>query len=79
MVRFAEISKAPPPYSILQHVEWMAAAIPYAKKLFQILVNNIDNWGGGLVSEFMWGIVALSWLNICCKNWLRLSERITYI
>ena len=27
------------------------------KKLSQILANNIDNGGRGLVSEFMWGIV----------------------
>ena len=28
-----------------------------AKKLSHILANNIENWGRGLVSEFMWGIV----------------------
>ena len=28
-----------------------------AKKLSQILANNIENRGEGLVSEFMWGIV----------------------
>ena len=28
-----------------------------AKKLSQILANNTDNGGGGLVSEFMWDIV----------------------
>ena len=31
-----------------------------ARNLSQILANNIDNGGGGLVSEFMWGIVGLS-------------------
>ena len=29
------------------------------KKLPQIIANNITNVGGQLVSEFMWGIVAL--------------------
>ena len=28
-----------------------------AKKLSQILVNNVDNGGGGMVSAFVWGIV----------------------
>ena len=30
-----------------------------AKKLSQILANNIDKRGGGSVSKFMWGVVGL--------------------
>ena len=64
MVHFEKISKPRPTYSILQHVSGIATPRPFAKKLSQILANNIDNGGGGLISEFMRGIVALISLNI---------------
>ena len=79
MVHFEKISKPRPTYSIFQYVSGIATPRPFAKKLSQRLVNNIDNGGRGLVSEFVWGIVALISLNIWRKNWLRLGERITYI
>ena len=41
-------------------VYWQSSnAKACAKKLSQILANNIYNGGRGLVSEFMWGIVGL--------------------
>ena len=53
MVHFAKISKASPPYSILKHGGRTTAPRSGAKKLSQIIANNIDNGGGGLISEFM--------------------------
>ena len=53
MVHFEKISKPRPTYSIFQYVSGIATPRPFAKKLSQRLVNNIDNGGGGLVSEFV--------------------------
>ena len=37
-----------------------------AKNLSQILANNNDNGGGGLASEFMWGIEGINQQNLIC-------------
>ena len=48
------------PFSLLNVAAyWQSSnAEACAKKFSQILANNFNNGGGGLVSEFMWGIVA---------------------
>ena len=57
MVHFAEKKSDPFPFLNVAAYWRSSNTEAYAKKLSQILANNIDNGGGGLVSEFMWVIV----------------------
>ena len=76
MVHFAEINQAPPSYSMLQYIG-SSDTETCVKKLSQILANNIDNGGRGLVSEFMWGIVGYyKMVQNLYKNWLLISKMI---
>ena len=53
MVHFAEKKSDPFPFLNVAAYWRSSNTEAYAKKLSQILANNIDNGGGGLVSEFM--------------------------
>ena len=62
MVHFAEISQSPPPYSMLQHIGHIGrVATPklVPRNCPRYLQTTLIMREGGLVSEFMWGIVGL--------------------
>ena len=78
MIRLAGKSQGPPSYLVLQHVftafysNTETSAIKTDSNIWYLTALAIGE--GGLDSEFMRSIVALSSLNIWSKNWLRLSE-----
>ena len=57
MVHFPEINKAPSPYSMLQHIGRVETPKLVPRNCLRYLQTTLGMWGGGLVSEFMWGIV----------------------
>ena len=58
MVQFAEINQAPPPYSMLLYIGRVATLKLVPRNCLSYLQTTLIMGGGGLVSEFMWGIVA---------------------
>ena len=57
MVHFAEKNQAPSPYSMLQYVSRVVAPKLVSKNCLGYLQTTSIMGVGGLVSEFMWGIV----------------------
>ena len=57
MVHFAKINQAPPPYSMLQYIGRVATPKLVSRNCLRYLQTTLIMGGGGLVSEFMWGIV----------------------
>ena len=57
MVNFPEINQAPYPYSMLQHIGRVATPKLVPRDCLRYLQTTLIMGGGGLVSEFMWGIV----------------------
>ena len=57
MVHFTEINKTPPPYSMLQDVGREATPKLATTDCLKYLQTTLIMGWGGLVSEFMWGIV----------------------
>ena len=57
MVHFAEINQAPPPSSILQYIGRVATPKLVPRNCLRYLQTTLIMGEGGLVSEFMWGIV----------------------
>ena len=53
MVHFTEINQDPPHYPMSQYIGESSNTKSCAKKLSEILGNNNDNEGAGLVPEFM--------------------------
>ena len=60
MVHFSEINKVPSPYSMLQHNGRVATPNLVPRNSLRYLQAALTMEGGGLVSQFMWGIVC-SW------------------
>ena len=58
MVYFAEINQAPEPYSMLQYIGRVATPKLVPRNCLRYLQTTLIMGGGGLASEFMWGIVA---------------------
>ena len=71
MVHFAEINQAPPPYSMLQYIDRVATPKFVPRKCLSYLQTTLIMGGGGLVSEFIWGIVG--------KEFVRLTKWYQYI
>ena len=59
MVHFAEINQAPPPYSMLQYIGRVATPKLVPRNCLRYLQTTLIMEGGGLASEFMWGIVGV--------------------
>ena len=59
MVHFAEINQAPPPYSMLQYIGRVATPKLVPRYCLRYLQTTLKIKGGGLLSEFMWGIVRI--------------------
>ena len=57
MVHFAEINQALSPYSMLQHIGRVATPKLVPRNYLRYMQTTLKMRGGGLVSEFMWGIV----------------------
>ena len=57
MVHFPEISHAPSPYSTLHHISRVATSKLVPRNCLRYLQATLRMGVGGLVSEFMWGIV----------------------
>ena len=57
MVHFPEINQAPSTCSMLQHIGRVATPKLVPRKCLRYLQTTLIIEGGGLVSEFMWGIV----------------------
>ena len=77
MAHFTEINQAPPPYSMFA-ANWKSSSNEAcAKKLSQILANNIDDGGRGLVSEFMLGIGSTNFqLNLTILSfWTKFTQK----
>ena len=64
MVHFTEINQTPPPYSILQDVGREATPKLATTNCPKYLQTTLIMGWGGLVSEFMWGIVGPVYLTI---------------
>ena len=62
MVLFPEINQAPPPYSMLQHTGRVATPKLVPRNCLRYLQTTLRMGGGGLVSEFMCGVVADSYI-----------------
>ena len=58
MAHFAETNQAPPPYSMLQYVGRGVTPKLVPRNCLRYLQATLIMGEGGLVSEFMWGIVA---------------------
>ena len=57
IVHFAEIDQAPSPYSMLQHIGRVATLKLVPGHRLRYLQTALIMEGGGLVSEFLWGII----------------------
>ena len=64
MVHFTIINQTPPPYSILQNVGREATPKLATTNCPTYLQTTLIMGWGGLVSEFMWGIVGPVYLTI---------------
>ena len=56
MIHFAEINQVPSPYSMLQHIGIVATTNLVPRNYLRYLQTTLIMGGGGLVSEFMWGM-----------------------
>ena len=59
MADFAEINQAPLFYSMLQYIGRVATPKLVPRNCLRYLQTTLKMGGGGLVSEFMWGIEGL--------------------
>ena len=59
MIRFAEINQDSSSYSVLQHIRRVATLKLVSRHCLRYLQIRLIMGGGGVVSEFMWGIVDL--------------------
>ena len=57
MTHFAEINQAPPTYLILQYIGRVATPKHVQRNCLRYLQTTLIVKGGGLVLEFIWGIV----------------------
>ena len=63
MALFAEINQTPSPYSILQDIGRVTTPKLVPRTCLRYLQTTLIMWGGGLVSELMWGILGFIWEN----------------
>ena len=55
--QFAEGNQTPPPYSMLHYIGRVATPKLWRRNCLRHLQTTLIMVGGGLVSDFMWGIV----------------------
>ena len=70
MVLFAEINQAPSPCSTLQHIDRAATPKLVPRNCLRYMQTTLIMEGVGLISEFMWGIVA-SYVSLNFINLIR--------
>ena len=92
MVHFPETNHSPSPYSMLQHIGRVAAPKLVLRNCLRYLQTTLIMGGVGLVSGFMWGIVAYvfikfrvhlsllncSSINISCFLFIKISQNLLW-
>ena len=68
MVHFAEINQPPPSYSMLQYIGRVATPKLVSRNCLRYLQTTLIMGGGGLVSEFMWGIADIPIVMLCLQR-----------
>ena len=85
MVHFAEINQGPSPYSMLQYIGRVATPKLVPRNCPRYLQTTLIMGGGGLVSEFMWGIVDgycgtfSKFFRSCVRTWIRSHETFAHM
>ena len=75
MVHFTEINQTPPPYSMLQDIGREARPKLATTNCPKYLQTTLIMGWGGLVSEFMWGIVGVQYVWNTSRKFRKPNQR----